>query len=304
MSATAGAPYLPFEDGRFRLAMGLMPLAERDWLEIGDDFAALLAEKRTLLETRHAAVFAALPEAAEAAAELLALLLAHLPQRYPALFRHADGALDNLVTGERWAPALSPLHPLDLAGRLVAEDLCLMQADEADVFRLTAASLCAPARWRLADKLGRPLGAIHAPVPGYADRLDRPVGRFFQHLSPGKPVWRLNWGLTTDPARFQPESPPAAAPPPPELVGERVWLRVERQTLRRLPASGAVVFTIRTHLTRLDAAIRTAAAAARLAGAVRSMPPETQGYKQIAALAPTLLAWLAARAAGTGNDPP
>jgi hypothetical protein len=49
------------------------------------------------------------------------------------------------------------MHPLDLAGRVVPDDLCLVQADADGVPRLVAASLCFPSRWRLGEKLGRPL---------------------------------------------------------------------------------------------------------------------------------------------------
>jgi hypothetical protein len=66
--------------------------------------------------------------------------------------------------------------------------------------------------------------------------------------------------------------------------------------LRKLPGTAAVVFTIRTHITRLDRAIATPEAAADLASAIVAMPPEMQRYKQIAPFAPALLAWLAARA--------
>jgi dimethylamine monooxygenase subunit A len=289
-----GAPYLPFEGGRFRLALGLMPLPWAQWLEIDRRLAADLARKRALLETRHGEVFAALPEAADAAAELLALLAAHLPRHHAQIYRRAGDVLGNAATGESWDVARPRLHPLDLAGRLVQEDLCLLQR-AGDVYRLVAASLCSPARWRLADKLGRPLSAIHAPVAGYAAKLAAPVDRFFATLKAGRLVWRLNWGVVDDPAPFQPVAPP------PKLVtaadaGERLWLRVERQTLQRLPASGAVVFTIRTHITRLDAAIRDAAAA-ELAAALRDMPEESRRYKHIAPFAAPLLDWLDARGA-------
>lgn len=290
-----GAPYLPFEGGRFRLALGLMPLPWAQWLEIDRRLTADLAAKRALLTTRHGEVFAALPEAAAAASELLTLLAAHLPRHHPEIYSRAGDRLRNELTGESWDMARSLLHPLDLAGRLVQEDLCLLER-AGDVYRLVAASLCSPARWRLADKLGHPLAQIHAPVAGYAAKLAAPVDRFFATLKPGRLVWRLNWGIVDDPAPFQP------AAPPPQLVtaaeaGERLWLRVERQTLQRLPASGAVVFTIRTHITRLDAAIRTRAAAAELAAALRDMPEDSRRYKHIAPFAAPLLDWLDARAA-------
>jgi len=289
------APYLPFDGGRFRLMMGLMPLAPAEWIERDAHLAADLAAKRHLLETRHAEVFAALPEAADPAGELLALLVEHLLRHHAAVFTREGAALANAATGERWDLARSDLHPLDLAGRLVQEDFCLL-LPEGESYRLVGATLCSPARWRLAEKLGRPLGPIHDPVPGYAAKLGRPVDRFFAALAPERPVWRLNWGIADDPAPFQPEAGPAAPGVTAENAGERLWLRVERQTLRRLPATGAVVFTIRTHITRLGAAIAAPAGAAELAAAIRDMPEETRRYKRIAPVAERLLAWLDTRA--------
>jgi dimethylamine monooxygenase subunit A len=289
------APYLPFDGGRFRLMMGLMPLAPAAWIELDRHFAADLAAKRRLLETRHDAVFAAEPAAAAPAAELLRRLVEHLVQHQAAIFRREGDCLVNSATGERWDLARTTLHPLDLAGRLVQEDLCLLER-AGESYRLVAASLCSPARWRLADKIGRPLGIIHAPVPGYAEKLLRPVDRFFAALAQERGVWRLNWGIVDDPAPFQPVAPAAAPGITAETAGDRLWLRVERQTLRRLPESGAVVFTIRTYITGLAVAVRSPGAAADLADAIRDMPEATRRYKHIAPIAPALLAWLEARA--------
>jgi dimethylamine monooxygenase subunit A len=292
--ATA-APYLPFDGGRFRLMMGLMPLPPAQWIERDGNFAADLAAKRRLLETRHDEVFAAEPDAAAPAAELLALLIDHLLRHHAAVFSREGDRLHNAATGERWELARAALHPLDLAGRLVQEDLCLLQPSGA-LYRLVAASLCSPSRWRLADKIGRPLGAIHEPVPGYGEKLLRPVDHFFAKLAPARPVWRLNWGIITDPAPFQPFADDAVPDITRETAGERLWLRVERQTLRRLPQTGAVVFTIRTHITGLAAAIRSASVAAELAAAIREMPEAMRRYKHITTLAPALLGWLDAQA--------
>jgi hypothetical protein len=285
------APYLPFAGGGFRLTMGLMPLAEPDWIELDGLLAAHLAEKGSLLAHRHGEVFAARPEADAAARELLALLAAHLPLHHPQIFGRDGARLTNRVTGEAWDVERPALHPLDLCGRLVQEDFCLLQrAGEQHV--LVAASLCAPARWRLADKIGRPLAQIHAPVAGYDTTLARPVDRLLAQLRPGRLVWRLNWGILDNPARFQPARPPADAPITATSAGERLWLRVERQTLRKLAASAAVVFTIRTHITRLDRAVATPAAAADLAQALRAMPLDMLRYKQIEPFVMDLLAWL------------
>ena len=128
--------------------------------------------------------------------------------------------------------------PLELAGRLVQEDLCLMQRGEAG-YRLVAAVLCFPAHWRLSDKLGRPLEAIHGPVPGFGERLAATVDRFFASIQVARPVWRVNWSLVDTPDLFlPPEHRGHPTPISAERAGAELWLRVERQTLRRLPALG------------------------------------------------------------------
>lgn len=290
--------YLPFADGKYRLGMGLKPLPEQNWLEIGEGLAEDLAEKRALLAARHGDVFAVLPQAEAAAAELLLLLARHLPIHHPGSFGGDDEHLINKVTGERWDLASPALHPLDLAGRLVAEDLCLVQPIEGQ-YRLTGASLCFPNRWRLAEKLGRALDAIHEPVPGYAEELAEKVDQFVAGLKPNRIFGRANWGIASDPALYQPDAPPRPAGITPANAGEHLWLRIERQTLRRLPVSGAVVFTIRTEITRLDRALAGPGRAADLAAAIRDMTPATQRYKDIAPFAGALLPWLDARAAAS-----
>lgn len=80
-----------------------------------------------------------------------------------------------------------------------------------------------------------------------------------------------------------------------ERAGEQLWLRVERQTLRRLPRSGDVLFTIRTYVEPLGAALDAPAAHA-LAARIREMPPATAQYKGIEPIRAPLLAYLDQRA--------
>jgi hypothetical protein len=187
-------------------------------------------------------------------------------------------------------PAAEPALA-DLAG-LAQEDFCLMQAQGDGSYALTAALLCAPAHWRLAEKLGRPLAAIHAPVPGFAAKLAGPADRFFANLAVERPVWRANWSVVETPALFHPHPREPLPGLTAENAGELLWLRVERQTLRRLPRSRAVVFTIRTLLRRLGeiAAERTVAGA--MAARLREMEPGMAAYKGMGQLREPLLGWL------------
>ena len=150
-----------------------------------------------------------------------------------------------------------------------------MQRGEAG-YRLVAAVLCFPAHWRLADKLGRPLELIHAPVPGFGERLAAPVDRFFGNIRVERPVWRVNWSLVDTPTLFL---PPEHRGHPREIAaeraGEELWLRVERQTLRRLPRSGDVVFGIHTYVEPLAEAIESPASGA---GARRPHPRDAGAH--------------------------
>ena len=125
-----------------------------------------------------------------------------------------------------------------------------------------------------------------------------PVDRFMAKVKPGHIASRLNWSVLDDPAMFQPtgkwrEQRDTAIRA--DNAGERLYLRVERQTLRRLPLSGAVLFGIRVHSYPLARAITTSDAAARLAEAVRALPEPTAHYKILKVFGPALLAWLDAR---------
>ena len=288
--------YAPFRAGPFRLSMGLVPLDLRDWIEPDERMAAELDDKERLLRDRHQDVFAVLPEATEGSAEVLDLLGAYLPGRFPGLYRRLGQQLDNLVTGQRWHLSETELHPLDVAGRLVQEDLCLMQAQEGtETYRLVGASVCFPTRWRLADKMGKSVQDIHVPVPGYEEQLASTMDRFLSRLKPERPVWRLNWSLVDDPTLFQPAGHGRShrnANITPDNAGERLWLRMERQTLRRLPRTADVLFTIRIHVCPLhDLATRPERAAA-LAAAIRALPPRMQRYKSLPPFLDALLAWL------------
>lgn len=286
--------YLPFEDGPFRMAMGLVACPEAAWIEIDERYPAELAERRGLLASRRADVFAALPGSEPARAEVLALLAAHLPARFPAWFRREGGRLRNELTGEEWDLDAPGCDPLELAARLVQEDLCIIRpADGGPV--LEAGVVCAPTRWRITEKIGRPLMAVHAAVPFYGERLGAPVDRFMAQIKAGRIAMRANWSVVDSPALFQLEGKHRGERDPAftaENAGERLHLRTERQTFRRLPGTGAVLFTIRVHSYPLMRVAAQPGVAARLAGAVRALPEEMGRYKSLPVYREALLAWL------------
>lgn len=304
MTAEADFDYLPFAGGPYRMTMGLMALKPADWIEIDSRYSSEIALRKSLLDERRGEVLAALPGSDAACREVLDQLTGFMPERFPDRFERAGNALLNRQNGDRWSVEGDIPDPLDIAGRLVQEDLCILQDVEGEL-RLTAAVLCFPNRWKLADKLGRPMLEIHAPVPSYAERLGKPVDRFIGMLAPERPVWRLNWSLTDDPALFQPVGHGRHDTDPditPENAGTRITLRIERQTLRRLPRTGAVLFTIRTHQRPLEVLANRPQELGLLAEAVRGLPETTARYKSILPFREALLGYLGSALPGSLSE--
>ena len=288
---------LPFGPGPFRMAMALQAQPPDELVEIDARYTDEMGERRELLATRHRDVFAAEPGTETARTEVLELLTSLLPSRYPDWFTRSGDTLHNHLTGEAWTLSHPAHDPLELAGRLVQEDLCIIDVTGAAPI-LAAAILCAPSRWRLAEKIGRPLALVHEHVPLYADRLSSAVDRFMGALRPGKMAERLNWSVMDDGALFQTggkhrvahdRSVTAANAP------DRLFLRVERQTLVRLPRSGCVLFAIHVHSYGLARVLAVPGAAADLAAAVRALPESLAVYKSLPAIRTALLDCLDAR---------
>jgi len=276
--------------------MGVKALDPNDWLAFGDDADHQLAERRDLLDQRPGDVLALLPGAEAASDELLALLLTYLERHAIDRYRFERDAVIERGTGSRFSRDSEPT-PLALAGRLVQEDFCLLQR-QGDRYMLTAAVLCFPAHWFLSEKIGRPLIGIHEPVPGFAEQLGAPIERLFDKLDQEKPVQRLNWSLVdTDRLYLPPSHRKAPVKLDVDDIGEQLRLRVERQTLRRLPQSKAIVFGIRTYVTPLNQAIDSADAADALIQRLNELPAPMLVYKNLAASKPTLLAFLEKRRA-------
>ena len=255
--------------------MGLHRLDERAWLEVDARRDAELREKARLLDVARATVLVTLPAGAGGSGELLGLVVADL---------RAHHGLEVIADGGR--------HPIEAAARLVQEDLCVLVRD--DAWRLAAACVCFPSRWSLAEKVGTTLDEIHGPVPGFDRTLAGPAATFFDRLSVERPVWRRNWTLLDTPELHLPS--PAARRRAPELgddLGATLWFRVERQTLRRLPASDAIVFTIRTTVQSLgDVVVSTPGFAAALRATLGTVDDDVAAYKGWADLLGPLATWL------------
>lgn len=290
-------PYFPPQGGGFRMSLGLRVLDEADWIEIDGDYGSDLAEKARLISEHRAEVFQMLPGSEPAQTRLIRFLMNHLTEQHPERFRAEGDGIFNTTTGETVIP--DPGEPMLAATRLVQEDMTLLEPSP-EGFRLIAGLVTFPTRWDLESKMGKPLARIHDPVPGYADKLERPMDRLFAGLTDDRLFWRANYSLLDDPALFQPGGhfkSGAGAALTPENIGGKLWFRVERQTLRRLPDCENVVFTVRIHQALLRDVVDTAERAADLLSATRAMPEDMKRYKSLPGFEAALTEWLEERAA-------
>ena len=242
--ANPDEPPFMVNDGRPRV--GLRLIAPEEWLDTGSHTAGPRAERAALLDQHADRLVARLPEGDEAASELAVLV------------QEATGL------------AVDPSqHPIEAAVRLAVEDFCVLTGDPP---RLTAAAVVHPFDWSLEGRLGTTVDEIHHRVPHYAplsSAVDRVLSRLGSEIRA-----RTNWFVTDAPDRcWHPDDPPAP-------TGD-LFIRMERQTVRRLPVSRAVVFTIRTYVDPIESIADRPALRTGLGRALRAMTPEIRAYAQM-----------------------
>lgn len=218
--------------------------------------------RRRLLDERRDVVFGARPGSEAAAAETLALVVDWLAEQR---IGHAPVDPDE--------------HPLIAAGRLVQEDLCLMIRRDGD-WHLDAGVLCFPTLWQLHDRLGLATPDVHERVAHY-DEISARVDRFFDRLPAGRVARRRNFSVKPYPHLYVPtvKTLMGRGGHTVDADGSPYWLRTERQTLRRLPESGAIVFAIRVQIARAGVLRRRPDIATAMAAHLRSWDRPQREYK-------------------------
>lgn len=280
----------PYDGSSSPFTIGLKPLDPANWIDIDETYDAQMGEKRRLFDERLADVLVAEDSTGQAQQEVLELLSAHLTGRFPERFVLGGDGLAMARAGAAPPAGLSPLHRASL---LVQEDLILMRRDETG-WRLAAGSLCFPSSWTLTEKFGLPIHQIHQPVPDFGEgsRNNELIGRMFDRLH--QPVLRFNWSIQASPALYHPMSDAGRderSETRPSRFGsvdvrDAAFIRVERQTLRRLPLSGAILFTIRIYLDplgRIGKDPDRARIARSLAGQLLAMSGDQLDYKGLTA---------------------
>lgn len=293
--------YQPYLAGAFRWRLALRPLDLVHWIEFGDDYDHDMDVKKSVFAKNFTTANAFQPNTEDEAAEVLESLVNHLVANQPDWFTREGRDIINLHLGERlrvdphsdgtWVE-----HPLVTCARLVQEDFALLvERDGRLVFG--GGSVCFPNRWDLNSKLGLTMSEVHAPVDRLNEQLQDPIDSFLKRLSPQKSFWRIGWGVLDTNELYQAVDGTAARSAAlPTLgdptTGDRLFLRVERETIRRFPKTNCVLFTIRSYVRPLSHLVRRPEDALRLAEALSNLPDDVREYKRTTDLTTPAVNWL------------
>ncbi len=264
-------------------------------------------EDRALVLIEDPARCQVLPHMMDAEWDTLELLMESLAADYPSLFslmrdgdawrwvNHPLGIDQSFTFGD---VDTLPYSPFEYITRQVQGDFTIQDQRDDNLF-MDGGMVTSQADWSLNFDLGMSFHEWHGPVPvaheiGVFDR----ALKYLLRLQYGKPVRRLNWTLTVNPRLdTSPENYPLWGPDKatvtPENVGAKMCLRVELQTLTRLPRSNAILFGIRGYLIRLEELARVVKWRKRLHRVLRDLHPDIADYKGMARYRQTIVDYLA-----------
>lgn len=266
-----GYIYPPPSDGKpFRLNMGLRSLENQNWLEGGSDLNQQILERRSLAEGSRDVVYRELPGYRSAIDELVSRITANLVRFHSDLYSVNEGSVTYIP--EKITVELSSPDILLKLATVIAEDLVVLSREE-DEWKIVAGAVLFPSRWKLSEKLGKGMDAVHTPVPGFAEALAPYMTATFDKITAERPVWRKNWSLHSTADLHQPASIHAPAAP------ENYWWRTERQTLTRASCGEFLYFTIRNRAEPLSWIKESPESAQLFAETLESLLPETVEYK-------------------------
>ncbi|KAH3683295.1 hypothetical protein WICPIJ_005765 [Wickerhamomyces pijperi] len=281
-------PYRAFKH-KYNVTMGIRNMDPNSWIELDNEWNKFHDLKMKRIEEKGEEVYGTLPEAKAASLELLEELRKFLPARYPSLFERTADGMKNLETGEVHR-MVEPLleDPMLTVARLLQDDVAIMIENEQGEYYLKGGCIMLAGFWRLKDKFNTSLSTIHTSgdVPKYNTHLKKGMEKFFVRLTPEAPVVRNNYFIQTDDNLDWSSS---IGDEDNETVGwytadpaksvEKIWYRSERQSVRRLPITGAVIFTIRTYFLPLTEMCKEPYVPKRLLDGIESWSDDVREYR-------------------------
>ena len=223
------------------------------WLELEHSYAERVVERIELFAKYGPMVLQALPGSEIATKELMEMCLDFICARYPQHFRldKKNQVFHNSLLKN--ATDLRTTPPLQVLLHNVPEDFAIMLRDPiTGVYNFRAGVICSSLGWNLGSKIGLDLADIHKPIPDYKEKMQFSMDRYFSKKPTDKAIQRGSWGLEIDTPLFMPPDDPHEKLrefQDPAHTIEQCHLRVDWQTLRRLPLSGAVIFNFKALFT-------------------------------------------------------
>lgn len=165
---------------------------------------------------------------------------------------NSNTVFHNLLLGTE--TDLRKTAPFEVLLQNVPEDFAIMLRDpETGLYTFRAGIIMSSLGWTLGSKIGKKLDEIHGPVPDYKEKMAGSMDRYFSKMPTDKPIQRGSWGIEIGKPLYMPPGPERKALKKAQgFEIEAMHLRVDWQTLRRLPLSGAVVFNFKGLFTPVE----------------------------------------------------
>ncbi|KAI1172069.1 alpha-1,2-mannosyltransferase [Nemania sp. FL0916] len=247
-------PYRPFR-WPYHQTMSLTRLEPDWWIELESTYKTRIAQRKELYAKHGSDVLQWLPGSELACKELMEMAIQFLCARYPQYFALSEDNLwlENKILGVR--VNVREKHPLLILLDHVPEDFAITLRDpDTGYYVFRAGIICSALGWNVATKIGLKLHEIHQPIPDY-NKIQFSLDRFFSKMPTNKPIQRGSWGLEVDEPLYMPPGDPHEAYrsiQDPHLRRSQMHLRVDWQTLRRLPLSGGIVFNFKALFTPIE----------------------------------------------------
>jgi hypothetical protein len=285
-------------------------------IDVDEHYISEMADRAMVLK-EDPLRYQALPHMMQAQWDTLELLMEEQAAGYPEHFtltKNGDrwrwinrplGIDDTFTFGD---PSTLPYEPLEYISRQTQGDICVVDQRDGNLW-MDAGMVTTQADWSLDFDIGMNFMEWHGPVP-----LAHQIGiferalKFLLNLQQGQPTRRFNWTMTINPRLdTSPENYPKwgadRTTVTPENVGEKVHLRVELQSLWRLPRSNAVLFVIRCYLMNMEELATVPKWARRFHRVLKTLPPELVDYKGLTRFRDTTIDWLSRFDDGAPTSP-
>ncbi|KAJ4315988.1 hypothetical protein N0V94_005680 [Neodidymelliopsis sp. IMI 364377] len=257
MLAPSGVRHTPSANYKY---MGLKKVDQHDWLVVDDTYKDYHCARDSVLSTKNAECIQVTRDGEDASEELLQEISEYLVSRYPGSFEmkmiNRRKHIRNKETKEEWS-LVRPFdcHPLELCARLGMEDFnVLVKGDFTQQYYLQASATIFPAGWRMRGLIGKPLSYMKDQDIYQWDAIPDILAMITSTISLARSTLYI---------QTQPDARPLAAlmfiQEPKDffpgnlssLLPQHIIIRREHQILRRLPKTGAIVFSTRTELKNL-----------------------------------------------------